>query len=553
MRNKPVAIYAILSVLLLLAACRNQPSLRGPASVSGDTRIDSLLSLADKVDEVGDTDIDFAIPLLEEADSMASQKGYGAVALWAKGTKAFLLSSPEAAAILSQALEQADSSANPYLYARIRFDLSRALPDTIPELARYQMACRSIPQFIAAGDSLRAMQAFFFVNVLYGYVWDRDTQAEVLSRAESFVPDSLPVLRALMGVNILGLARDGDDIRYLELLDKAARDSIMLDAVAPMGAMIGADLYRLRGDTSALLSARKYADETQALAPEHPALPLYNAYMLRYFTDNNRADSAAIYAAVVRRMLDYGSPYDAEMASQLAAYYRFTGDTAAEAAMQLSLRSLEEARNAYDKAREMEQLAPDRLIKSLINPDNQPESGKTHSKWPYIAIAAAVILPAILLLRRRHKRSEAGLRGQLDKANRRLAAQHLRAIDKEQAINLAISSLDLSSVNGIDGNELQAVIVKLKAAAADTGEWERFDAIFTGLRPGFSERLTAAYPTLTKGELRLASLLSMDLDTKHIARLLNIQPDSVKKGRQRLRARFGMAPDLSFTEFLSRF
>ena len=51
--------------------------------------------------------------------------------------------------------------------------------------------------------------------------------------------------------------------------------------------------------------------------------------------------------------------------------------------------------------------------------------------------------------------------------------------------------------------------------------------------------VTEAYPALTPGELRLSCLLSIGLDNKQISRLLSIQPDSVKKARQRLRAKLG--------------
>lgn len=51
----------------------------------------------------------------------------------------------------------------------------------------------------------------------------------------------------------------------------------------------------------------------------------------------------------------------------------------------------------------------------------------------------------------------------------------------------------------------------------------------------------------------MCALLSMDMDTKHIARILGINPESVKKHRQRLRAKFGIPPGVDWPQFLSRF
>lgn len=545
----------IVLALILLAACSRSRTSYGPRSVSGDAATDSLLWLADRVDEVGDRDIETAAPLLAEAARAAEAAGHRSVVLWAQGVRVWLLTPDEAPAILGRALEQADSAANPYLYARIRFDLARSLPDSTPEADRYRMMCRTIPQFIESGDSLRAMQAFYFINILYSHVWDDEVSARVLARAESLVPDSLPLLRSLMHVNILGLARDGDDSAYLRLIDESRHDSLMLEAVAPMGAVIGADLYRLRGDTAALLEARAYADETRALAPEHPALALYDTYMLRYFVRKGMKDSARTYASDLSERLVTDSPYNMEIAAELEAYYRFVGDSVSEAAIRLALVGMEEARDAYEKARAMERIKPDASIEALIDPENE-ESPQSGALWWIVGAAVAATCALVLVVaarsRRRRRLSENHLRGELDSANRRLASQHLRAIDTERAIHDALTYLSDTDETDDGDNTRLTLLTRLRSAVKDTNEWERFDTQFTRLRPGFVDRLTARYPNLTKGEIRLASLLSMDLDTKHIARLLNIQPDSVKKGRQRLRAKLAIPPDTTFPDFLAR-
>lgn len=73
------------------------------------------------------------------------------------------------------------------------------------------------------------------------------------------------------------------------------------------------------------------------------------------------------------------------------------------------------------------------------------------------------------------------------------------------------------------------------------------------MHPDFPENLRRACPALTKGDIRMCALLSMDMDTKHIARILGINPESVKKHRQRLRAKFGIPPGVDWPQFLSRF
>ena len=51
----------------------------------------------------------------------------------------------------------------------------------------------------------------------------------------------------------------------------------------------------------------------------------------------------------------------------------------------------------------------------------------------------------------------------------------------------------------------------------------------------YIERLKEENPRLTAYELRLCSYMKSNLTNKEIATILNIQPESVKKAKQRLR------------------
>ena len=56
----------------------------------------------------------------------------------------------------------------------------------------------------------------------------------------------------------------------------------------------------------------------------------------------------------------------------------------------------------------------------------------------------------------------------------------------------------------------------------------------------YLEGLKNQNPSLTSYELRLCAYLKSNLSTKEIATILNIQPDSVKKAKQRLRKKVGL-------------
>jgi len=87
----------------------------------------------------------------------------------------------------------------------------------------------------------------------------------------------------------------------------------------------------------------------------------------------------------------------------------------------------------------------------------------------------------------------------------------------------------------------------------DGGDWERFEAVFTEMHPGFADGLRRDFPALTRNDIRLCAFISMDMEIKHIARMLGIQPDSVKKQMRRLRTKLGLAPGAPLAPFLARY
>lgn len=56
----------------------------------------------------------------------------------------------------------------------------------------------------------------------------------------------------------------------------------------------------------------------------------------------------------------------------------------------------------------------------------------------------------------------------------------------------------------------------------------------------YIEQLKSQNPRLTSYELRLCAYLKSNLSTKEIATILNIQPESVKKAKQRLRRKISL-------------
>lgn len=66
----------------------------------------------------------------------------------------------------------------------------------------------------------------------------------------------------------------------------------------------------------------------------------------------------------------------------------------------------------------------------------------------------------------------------------------------------------------------------------------------------FNTHLKQRYPSLTESEMHLASLLRLKLNTKEIASIKNVSPDSVKVLRYRLRKKFQLENKTNLVQFL---
>jgi len=82
---------------------------------------------------------------------------------------------------------------------------------------------------------------------------------------------------------------------------------------------------------------------------------------------------------------------------------------------------------------------------------------------------------------------------------------------------------------------------------------EYFQSNIEDLNHEFISNLKKNYPNLTENELHLSSLLRLRLNTKEIANIKSISPDSVKVLRYRLRKKFNLSKEINLVEFLQDF
>ena len=92
-----------------------------------------------------------------------------------------------------------------------------------------------------------------------------------------------------------------------------------------------------------------------------------------------------------------------------------------------------------------------------------------------------------------------------------------------------------------DAPEAQELFSELADSRILTAEdWIQFKELFDKAHSGFTEKLKARFPKLTDAEQRIILLTKLDLSTKQMANILGVSPDSVKKGRYRLKKKINL-------------
>ena len=84
-------------------------------------------------------------------------------------------------------------------------------------------------------------------------------------------------------------------------------------------------------------------------------------------------------------------------------------------------------------------------------------------------------------------------------------------------------------------------------------DWDNFKRLFENVHTGFHGRLRARHADLSEGEQRLFLLLRLNLNTREIANILGVAPDSVKKARYRLRKKLALKEEENLQAFVAAF
>ncbi len=82
-------------------------------------------------------------------------------------------------------------------------------------------------------------------------------------------------------------------------------------------------------------------------------------------------------------------------------------------------------------------------------------------------------------------------------------------------------------------------------------DWEDFNTHFQNVHPQFIFALKRKYPDISPSDFRLCTLLKLNLNSKQIADIMGISPESVKTARYRLRTKLGLPKEANLVAHLT--
>jgi DNA-binding CsgD family transcriptional regulator len=155
----------------------------------------------------------------------------------------------------------------------------------------------------------------------------------------------------------------------------------------------------------------------------------------------------------------------------------------------------------------------------------------------------------------KQKLAEEKLRFTIEHNNKSLTAYTLNLIHKNEVLDDI--KTQVQQIRILPEPELRMSLNSLLKAVNYSvhldKDWDNFKHHFEQVHQGFFDKLKEQYPGLSPYDLRLCSLVKLNLETKQIATLLDISIESAKVARSRVRKKMGLQVEQNLQEFLQTF
>jgi len=142
----------------------------------------------------------------------------------------------------------------------------------------------------------------------------------------------------------------------------------------------------------------------------------------------------------------------------------------------------------------------------------------------------------------------------LDAKNRELSSLASQAMAKNQWLDNFSQKID--SIQRGPREQVKLALGELERMVKSNfnieHDWQKFQQHFNQVHPHFFDTLRSGYPNLTVNDLRLCAYLRMNLTTKEIASIMNIEPQSARMKRYRLKKKMELTEEVDLQVYITQ-
>ena len=141
------------------------------------------------------------------------------------------------------------------------------------------------------------------------------------------------------------------------------------------------------------------------------------------------------------------------------------------------------------------------------------------------------------------------LKDEIDFKNRELTSFSIHICNKNEILT-EIDSQIKSIEDWGKNQKLKELTMLIKQNLQFDQDWDIFKMHFIEVHPDFFKTIIDKFPDLTNDDLKLCAYLKLQLSSKEIARLLNIESAAVNKRRNRIRKKLDIGSSIDLHEFM---
>ena len=140
---------------------------------------------------------------------------------------------------------------------------------------------------------------------------------------------------------------------------------------------------------------------------------------------------------------------------------------------------------------------------------------------------------------------------ELDLKNRELTSNSMISIEKNRVLKGLLKQIEeLEGSKELSTPGGRTLKQQIKSHLDTEDEWMFFKHHFEEVHPDFFKKLCSIHPNLSENELRLCAYVRTGMETKQIAQMLSVLPETINTGRYRIRKKMQLGQDVTLENYL---